>query len=88
MQDKNDKGVVNVMHVKRQTVGSAVIALTKGNLVEKRNLSSVVYTESAGTFTSTKPNSQKVKRYLLYIHACVFNTYHTTCKHSLAICAQ
>jgi len=64
MQDKNDKGVVNVMHVKRQTVGSVVIALTKGNSVEKRDLNSVVCIESARSFTST---IQKVKRYLLYM---------------------
>ena len=59
LQDKNDKDVVSVRHVQRQTVESVVIALIKRNLVERRDLNNVVFIESVGKFTSGKTNFQK-----------------------------
>ena len=47
LQDKNDKDVVSVRHVQRQTVESVIIALIKRNLVERRDLNNVVFIESA-----------------------------------------
>ena len=64
LQDKNDKDVVSVRHVQRQTVESVVIALIKRNLVERRDLNNVVFIESVGKFTSGKTNFQKAERYV------------------------
>ena len=64
LQEKNDKDVVSVRHVQRQTVESVVIALIKRNLVERRDLNNVVFIESVGKFTLGKTNFQKAERYV------------------------
>ena len=76
LQEKNDKDVVSVRHVQRQTVESVVIALIKRNLVERRDLNNVVFIESVGKFTLGKTNFQKAERYVCMYYATVWARYN------------